>query len=198
MKIVLASSSPRRRELLTMVGMRPVVIHPEADENRHPEEKVEEFLERVAVAKGMSIYKNPYYSDLLISADTIVLLGDRVIGKPTDREDARKMLKDLSRKSHEVLTGIALIHKGETRFAISRTRVFFRTLTIAEIDHYLDHEEYLDKAGAYAIQGRAAVFAERIEGCYFNVMGFPLALFHSMLTLFGLDPSAFTNADPKL
>ena len=187
MKIVLASASPRRKELLQLIGLDPEVIPPDIDELARPEEAIDAFLQRVTIAKGIEVYKKKFFPRLLISADTIVLLGGSPIGKPQDREDAFRMLRRLSGQRHDVLTGLALMHQGETRFAISRTQVYFKTLDDREIDFYLQHENFMDKAGAYAIQGRAAIFVERIDGCFFNVMGFPLNLFYRMLGEWGLD-----------
>jgi septum formation protein len=187
MNIVLASASPRRRELLRLIGLDPEIVVPDIDEMAKAEETPEVFLERVTLAKGVAAYQKKYFSHLLVCADTIVLLADTVIGKPVDRESAFRMLKQLSGRWHDVLTGIALMYRGETRFDIARTAVHFKELSDGEIDFYLDREEYLDKAGAYAIQGRAAVFVERIEGCYFNVMGFPLSLFYGMARERGLN-----------
>ena len=181
MKIVLASASPRRKELLQLIGLNPEIIIPDVDEILRPGESPEVFLERVAVAKGIDVYRKKFFSHVLISADTVVLLGDELIGKPKNRQDAFRMLHRLAGKQHEVLTGISLMCQGETSFGISRTAVYFKELAENEIDFYLDHENFLDKAGAYAIQGRAAVFVERIEGCFFNVMGFPLNLFYRMI-----------------
>jgi len=181
MRIILASASPRRKELLQLIGLSPEVIPPEIEEQIRPGEAIEQFLERVTIAKGMEVYKKKYFHSLLVSADTMVLLDDSLIGKPVDRGDAFGMLSRLSGRRHEVLTGLALMLRGETRYAVSRTHVYFKKLNDDEIRFYLDHENYMDKAGAYAIQGRAAVFVERIEGCYFNVMGFPLNLFYRML-----------------
>jgi septum formation protein len=190
MKVILASVSPRRKELLQLIGLAPEVIAPDIEEAVLPGEAVDVFLQRVAIAKGMAVYKKRFFHNLIISADTVVLLAGELIGKPAGRDEAFSMLERLSGRSHEVLTGLALMHEGATSFAISRTRVQFKELAAAEIAHYLDHENYMDKAGAYAIQGRAAVFVERIEGCYFNVMGFPLNLFYRLLgdrglTLYG-------------
>jgi len=187
MKIVLASASPRRKELLQLIGLAPEVIPADIEEAVLPGEAIDVFLQRVAIAKGMAVYQKRFFHSLLVSADTVVLLDNALIGKPSGREDAFSMLASLSGRRHEVLTGLALMHEGETTFAISRTHVQFRELADAEIDHYLDHENFMDKAGAYAIQGRAAIFVERIEGCYFNVMGFPLNLFYRMLGQRGLN-----------
>jgi septum formation protein len=187
MKIVLASASPRRRELLRLIGLNPEIIVPDIDEIIRPDEAPMVFLERVAIAKAIEVYKKKYFSHLLISADTVVLLGNSLIGKPADRDDAFRMLSRLSGRRHEVLTGISLMYQGETSFEISRTAVYFNELAEKEIHFYLDHEEYLDKAGAYAIQGRAAIFVEKIDGCFFNVMGFPLSLFFRMVKARGLE-----------
>jgi len=181
MKIVLASASPRRKELLQLIGLNPEIIPPDIDEAPRPAEALAAFLERVTIAKGIEVYKKRFFSHLLVSADTVVLLNGSLIGKPADREDAYRMLNRLSGQRHEVLTGLALMYQGETSFAISRTHVYFKLLDDREINFYLDHENFMDKAGAYAIQGRAAIFVERIDGCYFNVMGFPLNLFYRML-----------------
>jgi septum formation protein len=187
MKILLASASPRRQELLRMIGLAPEIIIPAIDEMVRPDEAPAAFLERVAIAKGIAVYRKKFFSHLLISADTVVLLGHSVIGKPADRQEAFMMLKQLSGQRHDVLTGISLMYQGETRFEISSTAVYFKELTDSEIEFYLDHENFLDKAGAYAIQGRAALFVERIDGCFFNVMGFPLNLFYRMVGDRGLD-----------
>lgn len=181
MKVVLASASPRRLELLRLIGLDPEVLPADIEEAVLPGEATEDFLRRVAIAKGLAVYHKRFYPSLLVSADTVVRLGDELIGKPSGRDEACAMLSRLAGREHEVLTGLALLHRGETTFAISRTLVRFKGLEAGEIGHYLDHENYMDKAGAYAIQGRAAVFVERIEGCYFNVMGFPLNLFYRML-----------------
>lgn len=187
MKIVLASASPRRQELLQLIGLNPEIIPPDIDEAPRPAETTDDFLKRVTIAKGIEVYKKKFYAHLLISADTVVLLGDLLIGKPLNREDAFGMLKRLSGQRHEVLTGIALMYQGETSFETARTAVYFKELADREIDFYLDHENFLDKAGAYAIQGRAAIFVERIDGCFFNVMGFPLHLFYRMVSERGLN-----------
>jgi septum formation protein len=187
MKIVLASASPRRKELLQLIGLNPEIIPPDIDEALRPAETIEVFLERVTIAKGIEVYKKKFFSHLLISADTIVLLDDSLIGKPRNREDAFRMLNQLSGQRHEVLTGISLIYRGETSFGIAHTAVYFKELADQEINFYLDHENFQDKAGAYAIQGRAAIFVERIDGCFFNVMGFPLNLFYRMVNERGLN-----------
>jgi len=181
MKVVLASASPRRKELLQMIGLVPDVFPPEIDEAQKPGEAFDAYLERVTIAKGIAVYRKKFFHSLLVSADTVVRLDGLLIGKPLDRADAFAMLTRLSGRQHEVLTGLALMHQGETTYAVARTSVWFKELSAGEIDFYLERENFLDKAGAYAIQGRAAVFVERIEGCYFNVMGLPLNLFYRLL-----------------
>jgi septum formation protein len=186
MKIILASASPRRHELLKLVGLDPEVRIPEIDEDMQAGEPIEQYLERVTISKSMNVYRKQFFSSLVVSADTVVLIDGRFMGKPRDRQDAGAMLRQLSGRSHEVWTGIAIMHRGETRFRLAQTQVIFKALNEREIEYYLDHEEYMDKAGAYAVQGRAAIFVERIEGCFFNVMGFPLNLFYTMTGNLGI------------
>ncbi|MDD8012016.1 MAG: Maf family protein [Acidobacteriota bacterium] len=188
MKVVLASASPRRLELLRLIGLAPEVVRPDIEEAARPAEGIDEYLKRVTIAKGIAAYRKKFFHSLLVCADTMVLIDGSLIGKPIDRADAFAMLSRLSGRRHEVLTGVALMHEGVTSFAISRTHVQFKELDAGEIGHYLDHEDFMDKAGAYAIQGRAAIFVERVEGCFFNVMGFPLNLFYRMLGERGLNP----------
>lgn len=186
MKIILASASPRRRELLKLIGLDPEVRIPEISETMEADEPIERYLERITISKSMNVYRKQFYSSLVVSADTVVLIDGRFLGKPRDRQDAGDMLRRLSGRSHEVWTGIAIMHRGETRFRLAQTQVTFKPLNEREIEYYLDYEEYMDKAGAYAVQGRAAIFVERIEGCFFNVMGFPLNLFYTMTGNLGI------------
>lgn len=187
MKIILASASPRRRELLQQIGLTAEIIPPEIDEERRAGEETPVFLERVATAKALQVYSRKRHQDLIVAADTIVAVDDHVLGKPVDRADARRMLELLSGRRHEVWTGIALLHKGATHFDCAVTAVDFKRLESDEIERYLDWGEYADKAGAYGIQGRAALFVERISGCFFNVVGFPVNLFYEFTRRLGLD-----------
>jgi septum formation protein len=180
-QFILASSSPRRKELLKLVGIQPRVIVPEVDERRAAGETVEDFLRRVTIEKGRAVYKEDYCYIPVISADTIVLCDGLLIGKPVGRAEAFEFLKLLSGNVHEVWTGVSLLYQGQPYYDLARTKVVFSPISDEEINHYLEHEHYMDKAGAYAIQGRASVFVEKIDGCYFNVMGFPLNLFYTML-----------------
>jgi septum formation protein len=178
---ILASSSPRRKELLRLINIQPHIIIPEVDEARLSGENLETFLRRVTIEKGKAVYKEEFFDIPVISADTIVYCNDELIGKPKNREEAFRFLTLLSGNVHEVWTGVAIIYQGKTYYDIARTQVVFSTISEKEIQHYLDHENYIDKAGAYAIQGMASVFVKKIDGCYFNVMGFPLNLFYNMV-----------------
>jgi len=115
-----------------------------------------------------------------------VYCDDHLIGKPRNRQEAARFLELLSDNIHEVWTGLCIHYRGEPYYEFARTRVFFSPIDQGEIEHYLDHEHYMDKAGAYAIQGRASVFVRKIDGCYFNVMGFPLNLFYQVLKKLGI------------
>ncbi len=180
---ILASSSPRRLELLNLIDIKPEVQNPKIKEDILPGEDPENFVSRIAVEKGKFIRKTKYSDDLIISADTIVLIEKRMIGKPSGREDAFRMLELLSGKMHKVISGVSLLYKDKEIIKNSVTEVKFSNITAWEISKYLDNESYMDKAGAYAIQGKASIFVEKINGCYFNVMGFPLNLFYSMIKI---------------
>lgn len=187
MKLILASSSPRRKELLKMLGIEPKVLISSLDENQLPGEPVETFLRRVSIAKGEAVYKDEYFDIPIISSDTIVWCDNLIIGKPQDREEAARFLKILSGNVHDVLTGLAILYRGESHYEYARTRVEFSEINEEELNYYLSNEHYLDKAGAYAIQGLASVFVKRIDGCYFNVMGFPVNVFYQMLKKLGIE-----------
>ena len=178
---ILASSSPRRKELLKLIGIEPRIFKPQTDESREPGESVETFLKRVTIEKGGDVYMEDYFENPVISSDTIVLCEGRLIGKPADAVEAREFLELLSGNVHEVWTGLAVKYRGRVYYDVARTKVSFSPISASELDHYLEHENYMDKAGAYAIQGLASVFVNKIDGCYFNVMGFPINLFYNML-----------------
>lgn len=184
--MILASSSPRRRELLRLIGLEPEIIIPSVEEEIAAGESVEEFLQRVTEQKGIAVYKDEFYRVPVISSDTVVYINNTILGKPVDRQDAFNMLKNLSGNVHEVKTGISILYQGESYFDLTVTKVYFSKISTAEINYYLDNEIYRDKAGAYGIQGKASVFVEKIAGCYFNVMGFPLNLFYKMLKEIGI------------
>ena len=187
MGIVLASASPRRRELLEMLGVRDFKICPAVGE-----EKIEDGLRpdgivcSLSKAKAEEVRAGRNNDDVIIAADTIVWCNGRVFGKPKTEEEAKLMLSELSGKSHEVYTGVTVI-KGETIISEAEcTKVYFRKLDEAEIEAYILSGEPMDKAGAYGIQGKASLFAEGIEGDFFNVMGLPLCRLGKMLKTIGV------------
>lgn len=171
--LILASKSPRRKELLKQIGIPFVVVVSDAEEvsgnSWTPAALVVENAKRKARAVAEKYPDSP-----VLSADTVVSSEGKIFGKPKDKDEARKMLTALSGKMHEVTTGLALINRNEIRTTNVTTKVFFDTMTKADIDAYIATEESMDKAGAYAIQGKAARFIEKIEGSYSNVVGLPL------------------------
>ena len=176
-KLVLASTSPRRAEILRAVGWPFEALAPDVDETRAPDEDAVVYVKRLARAKAEAV-AGKRESRLVLGADTVVVIGSEILGQPRDAEDARRMLRLLSGEWHEVLTGVALLRAGkEDRCLVEHesTRVQFSRLSNAEIDWYVRSGEPMGKAGAYAIQGLASKFVERIDGCYFNVVGLPLA-----------------------
>ena len=185
----MASASPRRHEILRDLGLRfhidPAGI---AEPARKPKETPSLYAIRVARLKAKEASRK-HDSGLILGADTIVVLGNRVLLKPESLEDARCMLERLSGRWHEVVTGIHLrdVASRSGWSASSRTRVHFRRLSPAEIEWYLKTGEYRDKAGAYAIQGYASMFIDRLEGCYFNVVGFPVAVFEKLCRKSGIN-----------
>ncbi len=175
-ELVLASASPRRRELLTIAGFRFTVRSRPVEERRGAGEPPEQYAMRLAREKAEAAWEQR--DEIVLGADTIVTAGGRVLEKPADAAEARAMLRLLSGRTHVVLTGICLRHAGGALADRAVTRVHFTALSDAEIEDYAASGEPLDKAGAYAIQGLASKFIDRIEGDYFNVMGLPLALFY--------------------
>jgi septum formation protein len=187
MKLILASSSLRRAEILRDAGIEFEAIPSHVDERRLEGEPVETMVRRLAEAKARAVAARVKGSAIVIGADTVVVLGADVLGKPVSIEDARDMLSLLSGRTHAVLTGLAAISlpDGATRIEPERTRVTFAPLTPQEIEEYLASGEPMDKAGAYAIQGRGGRFVTGIEGCYFNVVGLPLARLYRILRELG-------------
>lgn len=171
--LILASQSPRRRELLATAGISFTVRAREVEEIRALGEAPDAYARRLARAKAEAAWEDR--DEIVLGADTIVVLDQSVLEKPRDRADARAMLRRLSGREHTVITGICLRHPGGVEVDSSATRVRFTSLTDAEIDAYAASGEPMDKAGAYAIQGLASKFIERVEGCYFNVIGLPLS-----------------------
>ena len=188
--ICLASASPRRATLLRQIGLdcerRPVDV----DETPRAGEAPADFVRRVALAKATTAWREGVSGRLVLGADTAVIADDRIFGKPRDDEHARAMLRRLSGDTHEVMTAVAAVLDGERDCLLSTSRVTFRDLSDDEITRYVATGEPADKAGAYAIQGLAALFVERLEGSYSGVMGLPLCETGTLLRRFGVDALA--------
>ncbi len=205
-KLILASASPRRAEILTAVGWEFEKHAAEVDETVLPNEKPADYVQRLAVEKAAAVAEK-YKNALVLGADTIVVIENQIVGKPKDLADARKMLRILSGNWHEVLTGVAIVSsqlsvvssQKESDAAMSepsavadglnlkfvvgiqRTRVKFAELSDAEIEFLIERGEPLDKAGAYAVQAQAALFIEQIKGDYWNVVGLPVSLVYELI-----------------
>jgi len=174
MTLILASASPRRRDLLTQAGVRFDVLPSRIDETLHPNEDPAAYVQRLALEKAQAIHAlHPKATAL--GADTTVVVDQEILNKPTDLADAERMLRQLSNRVHHVHTGIAVVTPTAHRTHVETTNVFFSPIPEDELAHYLTTGDSLDKAGAYGIQGYAARWIPRIEGDFFNVMGLPLA-----------------------
>jgi septum formation protein len=193
-KLILASASPRRRELLTQAGFTFEVATAHIPEVRQPGEDAIRFATRLASEKAEAVVAaipELPTAGLVLGADTVVVVDDEILGKPQNERDAARMLRLLSGRTHQVITGVSLMRGPQVRAASGQitmrqsaaevTFVRFTTLSDQEIEEYVATGEPLDKAGAYAIQGRAGRWVPRIQGCYFNVVGLPLALVSSMI-----------------
>ena len=177
MKLILASSSLQRAKILTNAGLPFSVLSSAVDESPFPGEAPAELVQRLANAKADLVTARAVGPAIILAADTVIVLDDKILGKPGTVENARHMLQQLSGRTHSVLTGVALIRlpDGERRQFTESTLVHFRSITEDELSSYLATEEPYDKAGSYAIQGQAGRYIPRIEGCYFNVVGLPLS-----------------------
>lgn len=188
MSIVLASGSPRRRELMEMLDVKDLVIIPAKGEEKPPEGAGPgELVMALASAKAREVAAARAAGDTVIGADTIVWVDGRVLGKPHSEQEAGQMLRLLSGNVHEVYTGVCLIKDGEESCQFDVTRVRFRPLSEREIAAYIKTGEPMDKAGAYGAQGKAALFVQSIEGDFFNVMGLPLCMLGEMLKQRGVE-----------
>jgi len=186
MKLILASASVRRAEILRDAGFFFSVISSAIDETPYPGESAHDLVQRLAFAKAELVAARAVGPAIVIGADTEVTLEDRIFGKPRSSDDARHMLEKLAGRTHAVVTGVALIRlpDAERLTFVESTLVHFNMLSAEEISRYLATGEPHDKAGGYAIQGRAGRYIPRIEGCYFNVVGLPLArLQHALHSL---------------
>jgi septum formation protein len=181
-RLILASRSPRRAELLTRLGLEFTVRIPDVDERLRPGEDPAVAAQRLARRKAEAEVSD---GALVIGCDTLVVHRDRMLGKPVDAEHAVEMLRRLQGDQHIVHTGVALAQPGRVESAVESTRVWFRSLDRHECDEYVGTNEPMDKAGAYGIQGFGAAIVERIEGDYFNVMGLPIQRLLELFTRFG-------------
>ncbi|NYF49892.1 Maf family protein [Tunturiibacter gelidoferens] len=191
--LILASASPRRHELLTQAGLTFRAEAANLNEDLLPNEAAAAYVQRLAEEKAQAVWNAHRASDrsedplVVLGADTCVVVEGHILGKPADSADARRMLELLSGRTHAVLTGIAAITAKKTVRDLDITQVTFNVITDAEVGRYISSGEPLDKAGAYAIQGYAARWIPRIEGCYFNVVGLPIARTIALLAQAQLD-----------
>ena len=184
----MASKSPRRAEILWAVGWEFEAVAANIDETRMESEDAVSYVRRLAQTKAETVARKSSNNALVLGADTVVVIDGEILGQPRDDHDARRMLKLLSGKWHEVLTGIALMRAGQTSQALidhQTTRVHFVEMSSDEIDRYVSTREPNGKAGAYAIQGRGALFIREIQGDYFNVVGLPLRLVYELTQKIG-------------
>ena len=181
-KLVLASSSPRRAEILDRAGWPHEIMVAGIDETLFPNEEAAAYVQRLARSKAEAVASR-LNEGLVLGADTTVVVANQILGQPRDEADARRMLDLLNSKWHEVLTGVAVVRVGgESRVAYETTRVRFAEMSEKEIDWYISTGEPFGKAGAYGIQGKASLFIEEIEGDYFNIMGLPIRLVYELAT----------------
>jgi septum formation protein len=187
MKLILASASPRRAQILRDAGISFSVLSSAVDETPYAGETPHQMVQRLANAKAELVSARAVGPAILLAADTVVVVDGQVLGKPRSTDDARRMLQLFSGRTHSVVTGVSLIRLPEMdrRQFVETTLVTFAPLSRDEISRYLETEEPFDKAGAYAIQGYAGRYIPRIEGCYFNVVGLPLARLVSTLPELG-------------
>jgi septum formation protein len=182
--LILASSSPRRAELLRAAGIDFTIRAAGVDETIRPDESPRDYVARLSREKALAVIQG---AELALGADTTVVINGEVIGKPADAEEAGRMLRALSGQWHEVLTGVTLARAAQVLSAVSSTRVKFAELSDAEIQWYVSTGEPMDKAGAYAIQGHASLFVESIEGSYSNVVGLPMQLTYQLAREMGVE-----------
>ncbi len=189
MKIILASKSPRRKEILSNLGFDFEVVTADTDELSDITEP-ELLVQVLAVRKGRTVLDiHPEKDTLIISCDTVVSLDGKILGKPKSPENAKEMLRMLSGKKHTVVSGLALFLNGKTISATDSTDVYFAEMPESFIESYVASGDPLDKAGAYAVQGRTSLYIEKLDGCYFNVVGLPVRLLAKLLEQLGLELS---------
>ena len=183
--IILASSSPRRRHMLELLGLDFLVVVPDVDETPEPGEDPSAYVDRVARMKAAAVVAEPHW--LIVAADTTVDVDGEILGKPLDREDARRMLWQLSGRVHQVHTGVVVRRHGTTISAVVATEVELASLSESAVEWYLGTGEPFDKAGAYALQGAGAALVTRVSGSVSNVVGLPLTLLVDLAHRVGVD-----------
>lgn len=186
MKIILASASPRRKELLEMMGLEFEIIPSQNEEKIQEGLKIEEQIEKIAKEKAEEVYKKTKGEDrIVIGADTIVVKENKIYGKPKSREDAKNMIMEFSGKCHKVITGLCVIieKQGDVNKYVTHdiTEIWVKNMQDAEIEEWLDRNIYKDKAGAYAIQEEFGKYIEKINGSYFNIVGLPIHILDKIL-----------------
>lgn len=186
-KFILASASPRRSEILDTAGYSYDAVTSDADELTDGVSP-EELVRLNALCKAREVSSRLHIDAVVLGADTVVCLGETVLGKPNTKQHAFEMLKSLSGSTHRVLTGFAVVSGSEEKSGVCSTEVKFRTLSDEEINAYIETNEPMDKAGAYGIQERACLFAESVQGDYFNIIGLPIAQICPVLREFGVLP----------
>lgn len=180
-KLVLASGSPRRSEIMNSVGWEFTKDVPDIDESEREGEDPAAYVQRLAKEKAEAVAAS-HQGEIILAADTTVVISDQIISKPNDLDDARRMIRMLSGNWHDVLTGIAVMKDSTVEVGLQTTSVKFRPMTDKEIEFLVEKGDPLDKAGAYAVQAQAALFIEGIEGDYWNVVGLPISLVYQAVT----------------
>jgi len=181
MKIVLGSKSPRRFELMTLLGFDFVVDAVDIDENIEGALHAKDYVKKITLKKAIAIHKR-HPNSMIICADTIVVSGENILEKPANKDDARNMIKVLSGNYHYVYTAVAVFYHKQRKTFIEKTKVYVDTMTLNEIESYIKTEEPYDKAGGYAIQGSFGKYIKKIEGDYYNVVGLPLNRLYRLIT----------------
>jgi septum formation protein len=184
-RYILASNSPRRKELLDLLGLDYEAIPSAIEETFDPNEPIEDAITDLAYRKALAVFRD-HKDQIVLGFDTDVVIDGVVLGKPADKEDAKRMLTLLQGRTHSVITGCAIVSKEVSTSFYEKARVTFYPMTLAEIDTYTDMAEPFDKAGAYAIQGYGSRFIQSISGDFYTIMGLPLARLHHELVRFGL------------
>lgn len=192
-RIILASASPRRKELLEQMGLKFDIVVEEVDETLESGKAPCDIVKELALKKALAVQGKVGENCVVIGADTVVAYGGRVLGKPQSSEDAFRMLSMLSGKRHQVCTGVAVVGRGKTEVFCEETFVFMKSISGEEIRAYIGTGEPHDKAGAYGIQGIGAIFVERIEGDYNNVVGLPISRLYDTLKKEGLGNFIWQN-----